>query len=181
MKFLLHIIDHYTFFFFWLDFFYPKAKGVPTQYKLALFFRQKILGFNGNIPWPMHHSSRVFHHRNIKIGTHSAPGMSLGCYIQARNGINLGNNIFLGPGVGLISANHSQNDYYNYEKSDPIVIGNDVWIGMNSVILPGVTIGDNVVIGAGSVVTRNIPSNSVAVGNPCKVIKKKPDYTGMYP
>jgi len=54
----------------------------------------------------------------------------------------------------------------------PVTIGNNVQIGANSVILPGVTIGDNVVIGAGSVVNKNIPSNSVAVGNPCKVVKK---------
>ena len=51
-------------------------------------------------------------------------------------------------------------------------MGNNVWIGGNVVVLPGVTIGDNVVIGAGSVINKDIPSNSVAVGNPCKVIKE---------
>lgn len=54
----------------------------------------------------------------------------------------------------------------------PIKIGNDVWIGGNVVILAGVTIGNNVVIGAGSVVTKDIPDNVVAVGNPCRIIKK---------
>ena len=58
------------------------------------------------------------------------------------------------------------------EWAEPITIGNDVWLGGNVTILPGVTIGDNVVIGAGSVVTKDIPSNCVAVGNPCKPIKK---------
>lgn len=57
------------------------------------------------------------------------------------------------------------------EYARPIKVGNNVWIGGNVVVLPGVTIGDNVVIGAGSVVNKDIPSNSVAVGNPCKVIK----------
>ena len=52
---------------------------------------------------------------------------------------------------------------------------------MNSVILPGVKIGNNVIIGAGSVVTHNIPSDSIAVGNPCEIIKKKPPYIGKYP
>ena len=54
----------------------------------------------------------------------------------------------------------------------PVTIGDNVWIGGSVTILPGVTIGDNVTIGAGSVVTKDIPSNSIAVGNPCKVVKK---------
>ena len=84
----------------------------------------------------------------------------------------------MGPGVGLISANHDINDYDKWIKTNPIEIGNNVWIGMNSVVMPSVIIGDNVVIGANAVVTSDIPSNSIAVGNPCKVIKLKPPYTG---
>ncbi len=57
------------------------------------------------------------------------------------------------------------------ETAKPITVGDNVWIGGNAVILPGVTIGRNSVIGAGSVVTKDIPDNVVAVGNPCKVIK----------
>ena len=58
------------------------------------------------------------------------------------------------------------------EYAKPITVGNNVWIGGNVVVVPGVTIGDNCVIGAGSVVTKDIPANSLAVGNPCKVIRK---------
>ena len=58
------------------------------------------------------------------------------------------------------------------EFAKPIVVGNDVWIGGNVCVMPGVTIGDNTIIGAGSVVTKDIPSNVVAVGNPCKIIKE---------
>ena len=57
-------------------------------------------------------------------------------------------------------------------RDRPIIVGNNVWFGGNVVVLPGVTIGDNCVIGAGSVVNKDIPSNVVAVGNPCKVIKE---------
>lgn len=57
------------------------------------------------------------------------------------------------------------------EDAKPITVGSNVWFGGNVTVLPGVTIGDNVVIGAGSVVTHDIPSNSVAVGNPCRVIR----------
>ena len=56
--------------------------------------------------------------------------------------------------------------------SFPVTIGNNVWIGAHSVVLPGVTIGDNAVIGAGSIVTRDIPANTVAVGNPCRVMRE---------
>lgn len=58
------------------------------------------------------------------------------------------------------------------EYATPIKVGNNVWFGGNVCVLPGVTIGDNVVIGAGSVVNKDIPSNVVAVGNPCKVVKE---------
>ena len=57
------------------------------------------------------------------------------------------------------------------EFAKPITVGNNVWFGGNVCVMPGVTIGDNCVIGAGSVVTKDIPSDSVAVGNPCKVLK----------
>ena len=57
------------------------------------------------------------------------------------------------------------------EYAKPITVGNNVWIGGNVVVVPGVTIGDNCVIGAGSVVTKDIPANTLAVGNPCKVIR----------
>lgn len=100
-------------------------------------------------------------------------------YIQARNKIIIGDNLKMGPGVGLISANHDIDNYDKHIKNEPIRIGNNVWIGMNSVILPGVSIGDNVIIGAGSIVTKNLPSNVIAVGNPCKVIKNKDIYLGL--
>lgn len=105
--------------------------------------------------------------------------MNANCYIQARNGIKIGNNLRMGPGVGLISANHSPDDYDIHLKEKPIVIGDNVWIGMNSVVLPGVNIGNNVMIGANSVVTKDIPSNCVAMGNPCRVIKEKTPYKGF--
>lgn len=58
------------------------------------------------------------------------------------------------------------------EQAKPIRIGNNVWLGGNVVVLPGVTIGDNIVIGAGSVVTKDVPANSLAVGNPCRVVRE---------
>jgi acetyltransferase-like isoleucine patch superfamily enzyme len=159
--------------------FYPKLYGAnPLSVIVTTFFPQKILGFNRLAPWPVYFTSRVLYVRNIEIGVRSFPGWSQGCYIQARNGIKIGNNLRMGPNVGLISADHDLNDYDKWSEKSPITIGDNVWIGMNSVILPGVTIGDNVVIGANSVVTKNIPSNSIAAGNPCRIIKEKSPYKG---
>ncbi len=122
-------------------------------------------------PWPVHRTSRILDAHKISLGENSAPGMSPANYIQAKNGIILGDNVKLGPGVGVISANHRTDNYGLWEKGPPVVIGDNVWIGMNCVILPGVNIGNNVVIGAGSIVTKDIPSHVVAAGNPCKIIK----------
>jgi acetyltransferase-like isoleucine patch superfamily enzyme len=166
-------------FFVWIKLFYPKAKGINPLHILATsFFTQKILRINGRVPWPVNFRSRVLYHRNIFIGNRSAPGWSHGCYIQGRNGLIIGNNLRMGPNVGLISANHSTDDYDKWDKTEPIIIGDNVWIGMNSVILPGVKIGNNVIIGANSLVTKDIPDNVIAVGNPCKVLKQKEDYKG---
>ena len=87
----------------------------------------------------------------------------------------IGDNVFIGPNCSLYTAIHPL-DYKErnegIEEAKPIKIGSNVWLGGSVTVLPGVTIGSNVVIGAGSVVVRDIESNSVAVGNPCKIIKK---------
>lgn len=87
----------------------------------------------------------------------------------------IGDNAFIAPNVGIYTAGHplgASDRNKGLEYAYPITIGNNVWIGAGAIILPGVTIGNNVVIGAGSVVTKNIPAYSLAVGNPCRVIKR---------
>lgn len=88
--------------------------------------------------------------------------------------VEFGDNVFVGPNCGFYTAGHPievglRNKGLEYAR--PIKVGNNVWFGGNVVVLPGVTIGDNVVIGAGSVVTNDIPANVIAYGNPCKVRK----------
>lgn len=88
--------------------------------------------------------------------------------------VTLGNHVLIGPNVVLSTAGHpldASTRRSGLEFAYPITLGNDVWLGANVVVVPGVTIGDNTTIGAGSVVTRSIPANSVAVGNPCRVVK----------
>lgn len=176
---LVILFGKFHFLFIWLRFFYPFAKNVPIAYKLYCFIPQKIFRRNGPIPWPVHPSTQIVDWKNINVKEGwCAPGLSPNCYIHARNGILLGNNVRIGPGVGLISANHDLNNYDKHLTTEPIRIGNNVWIGMNSVVLPGVQIGDNVAIGAGSIVTKDLPPNSIAVGHPCRVIRAKDPYCG---
>lgn len=110
---------------------------------------------------------------NIEIGENFYANHNL--IILDGNKVKFGDNVFIAPNCGFYTAGHPldakrRNEGLEYAK--PIEVGNNVWIGGNVVVLPGVKIGDNVVIGAGSIVTKNIPSNVVAVGNPCKVIKE---------
>lgn len=89
--------------------------------------------------------------------------------------IYVGDCTMFGPNVTVATAGHPilpSLREHGYQYNAPVKIGRNCWIGAGAVILPGVTVGDNVVIGAGSVVTKDIPSDVVAVGNPCKVLRK---------
>jgi len=88
--------------------------------------------------------------------------------------ITIGNYVMIGPNVTIATAGHPINPAQRIKAAQfniPVSIGNNVWIGANCVILPGVTIGENSVIGAGSIVTKNIPENVIAVGNPCHILR----------
>ena len=89
--------------------------------------------------------------------------------------VTIGDDCFIGPNVSIYTACHSTDPVERNSRkewADPVTIGDNVWIGGSVTILPGVTIGENTTIGAGSVVTKDIPANVVAAGNPCKVIRK---------
>jgi acetyltransferase-like isoleucine patch superfamily enzyme len=151
---------------------------MDTVKLLKYAFFQRIVGINRSVPWPVHFTSTVENWNKIAIGQYVSPGASPGCYINGACGITFGTNVWIGPNVVIVSANHDINDYDKYTESEPVKIGNNVWIGANCVILPGITIGDNVVIGASSLVTHNIPANSIAAGNICRVVREKAPYQG---
>lgn len=89
--------------------------------------------------------------------------------------VTIGDNVYIAPGVGIYTAGHPldvKRRNAGLEYAYPINIGNNVWIGAQSIILPGVTIGDNAVIAAGTVVNRNVPSGMLVAGNPCRIIRE---------
>ena len=110
---------------------------------------------------------------NIEVGKNVF--INYNCTIIDVGKVVIGDNCQIAPNVSIYTAGHpvhpaARNTAYEYGID--ISIGNNVWIGGNTVIMPGVRIGDNVVIGAGSIVTRDVPSWTVAAGNPCRVIRK---------
>lgn len=114
--------------------------------------------------------------KNIEVGEGFYSNFN--CVILDVAKVTIGDHVMFAPNVSLYTAGHpvhpvSRGSYYEYGK--PITIGNNVWLGGNVVVLPGVTIGDNAVIGAGSVVSKDIPANVIATGNPCRVIREITD------
>ncbi len=133
---------------------------------------QKLIGINRKVPWAVHWTTEVKSPQKINPGSR-CPGLSMGCYLDGRNGIIIGDNVWIGPRVSLISMNHNQTNYQEYNKNVPIEIGNNCWIGANAVILPGVKLTEHVIVAAGAVVTETIKEKNVVVGGvPAKIIKK---------
>lgn len=97
-----------------------------------------------------------------------------GLVILDAGGVTFGDNVFIGPSCGFHTSGHpidAERRNQGLEYAYGIRVGSNVWFGAGVQVMPGVTIGDDVVIGGGSVVTKDIPSHSVAVGNPCRVIR----------
>lgn len=143
----------------------------PSQKKEKEVLIRKILGRAGKNIW-IEAPFQCDYGYNIEVGDNFYSNHNLLILDCAK--VRIGNNVFIGPNVSFYTAGHPINAKERntlYEFANKITVGDDVWIGGSVSILPGVTIGSNVVIGAGSVVIKDIPSNSIAVGNPCKVIK----------
>lgn len=119
--------------------------------------------------------------KNVHIGDHFYSNYNL--MLVDDGEITIGDNVMIAPNVILCSATHPISPNLRekgMEYNMPVKIGNRVWIGANVVVMPGVTIDDNSVIGAGSVVTKDIPTNVVAFGNPCKVHREITEQDEIY-
>lgn len=111
----------------------------------------------------------------FNIHTHGLTVINYNCVMLDTSPIHIGENAFIGPGTCLTCAGHAIDPVergMGIGNSKPITIEKNVWIGANCTVCGGVTIGEGSIIGAGSVVTKNIPPGVIAVGNPCKVMRK---------
>lgn len=87
--------------------------------------------------------------------------------------VHIGKDVAIGPGVKIVTSKHNQQDIWTWDEREPVYIGNRCWIGANAVILPGVCLGDNTIVGAGAIVTKSFPcGHCVIAGNPAKKIKE---------
>lgn len=144
----------------------------PTETDKLEAIIRKVLGRTGE-RFRIMQPFRCDYGCNISIGEDFFSNFNLTILDEAR--VTIGKNCFIGPNVGIYTACHpldaAERDK-GTEWAEPVTIGDSVWIGGGVTIGPGVTIGDRCVIGAGSVVVKDIPSDSVAVGNPARVVKR---------
>ncbi|MEO6832509.1 MAG: acyltransferase [Chitinophagaceae bacterium] len=147
----------------------------PTSlsFRLLDFIFRKVLRQNARVPWAVHHTATIHHPQGLKVGVGTWPGDSPGVYINANNGVYIGDYTNLGPNVGIISSNH---DFVNNDeilKASPIHIGRFCWLGMGAIVLPSVCLGDFTIVGAGAVVTKSFEAGyCVLAGNPATIIKR---------
>jgi acetyltransferase-like isoleucine patch superfamily enzyme len=143
-------------------------------YLLDFVFR-RLLRHNARMRWAVHHTATIHNPEGLSKGIGTFPGDSPGVYINASNGIYVGDFTNIGPNVGLISGNHDSIDNDVMLPARPIHIGRFCWLGMGAIVLPGVRLGDFTVVGAGAIVTRSFEEgHCVLAGNPARVIRTLP-------
>ena len=137
-------------------------------------FWQKIIGINRHVPWPTSFRTTVGEQSNIHFHPDDLNNfMTSGSYFQGLGAeIYIGRGTYIAPNVGIITQSHDLRDPSKREKAFPVNIGEKCWIGMNVIILPGVTLGSHTVVGAGAIVTKSFTDgNCIIAGNPAKKIK----------
>lgn len=145
------------------------SKGANIKTGVNVYLRSNSKGYHCGMPFG---TSLLADRKgaNIEIGSNSRIN---GTYIHAQAGIYIGENCVIAAGTNIIDSNghemYSVNRTKGRDKADPIIIGNNVWIGLNSVILKGTIIGDNSVVSAGSVVKGHFPPNTLIQGNPAEI------------
>lgn len=170
--------------------------------KEQLSYLDRLYDFNNTRPSELHKRNELLKKMFAEIGE--------GCYVEpplyanwGGRHVHFGKNVYanfnltlvddthiyvgdytmFGPNVVIATAGHPllpELREKGYQYNIPIHIGKNCWIGAGAIILPGIKIGDNVVVGAGSIVTKDIPSNSLAVGNPCRVLRKINEHDKKY-
>lgn len=142
------------------------------QKKLRAWCASRIMASTGE---NINIEKRAVFSRRCTIGSNS--GIGINCIVNGE--CHIGNNVMMGPNCVIYTRNHriDRLDIPMCEQGEteevPVIIGDDVWIGSNVIVLPGVRIGNHSVIGAGAVVTKDTPDYSIVAGNPAKVVKMR--------
>ncbi len=150
------------------------TRGIGWRWVTEAFFNQKVLGRNSHVPWPVANNVLVANPKDIIFHYDDLNNfMTGGNYFQALGAtITIGKGTYIAPNVGLITANHNPENLNERVEGKPIVLGENCWVGMNAVVLPGIELGPHTIVGAGSVVTKSFSDGyCVIVGNPAKKIK----------
>ncbi len=159
---------------------YTYSRG--WRWVMECFFIQKIVGVQRHIPYPVSPSTQVMNWENIHFDVNDIGFFQrTGSYFQAAADahIYIGKGCYIAGNVGMITANHDLDDFSKPMPGKDIRIGEECWIGMNVVILPGVELGKHTIVGAGSVVTHSFPEGyCVIAGNPARVLKTLDKPTG---
>ena len=166
----------------WYDKKYLKGKlfdrnhyTIGWKWIMKYWFTQKVVGNNREVKFPVHDKTTFGNPANIVFNNDDMASLhSKGCYFQALKAkLILGKGIKIAPNCGFITTNHDINDLSTWSEGKEIVIGDDCWIGMNSIILPGVHLGNHTMVGAGSIVTKSFEHGNVIIaGNPAKIIRE---------
>jgi len=145
---------------------------LPIRFKYI--FWQKIIGINRKVYWPVHFTSRVDGYKYILIGKGTAPGYMNGCYVFAKKDspVIIGEHTIIASNVCIAGFSHDLYDYNKYPSKGGVQIGSYCWLGANSVILPGVELGNHTIVAAGAVITKSFSDGfCVLAGNPARKIK----------
>lgn len=167
------ILQLYTSYSFFMSLILLLLDLLPYPVRISAF--RFLLGDVGKAPLIDY---RTYFRYPSKITLGDNVAINRGCEFyaayRAKGGtITIGNNVVLGPHVKVFAAGHDYSTTDLVDTAGPVVIKDFVWVGGNTTILPGVIVGEGAVIGAGSVVTRDIPPYTIAIGNPCRVIKSR--------
>lgn len=155
--------------------YFKSPGGLGWGWVFSCFFWQKIIGINNHVPWPVSFKISIVAPENIKFHPDDLNNfMTQGNYYQALGAkLIIGKGSYIAPNVGIMTENHDLRDPDKRAGGKDVIIGNKCWIGYNAVILPGVSLGDHTVVGAGAIVTKSFPEGyCVLAGNPARIIKK---------
>lgn len=147
---------------------------IGYRWALTAIWTRNILRLAPPNPWPASHLCKVGNWRNIifhqdDLNNFQAPGTYYQSYAAK---IYIGRGSYIAPNVGLITANHSIMNLEDHDVGSDIIIGDNCWIGMNAVILPGVQLGERTIVAAGAVVTKSFSNGSVLIGGvPAEIIR----------